>query len=286
MLSIPHAIIQSQVIQALAEDIGSGDVSAMLIPAKKQAVAHLTCREAAILCGQDWFTEVFSQLSTSEHNQVNIDWHINDGQAITSNQCICTISGNARSILTGERSAMNFLQTLSATATITAHYVKQLKNTSIRLLDTRKTIPGLRSAQKYAVSCGGGSNHRHGLYDGILLKENHIMAAGSISLAISAARKHSPHTLKIEVEVENLEELQEALQARADILLLDNMSNTMLTQAVQLNKQSAYPAKLEVSGNITQEKLAALVHIGIDFISTGAITKHINAIDFSLRFEQ
>ncbi len=285
MLSIPHAIIQSQVIQALAEDIGSGDVSAMLIPAKKQAVAHLTCREAAILCGQDWFTEVFSQLSTSEHNQVNIDWHINDGQAITSNQCICTISGNARSILTGERSAMNFLQTLSATATITAHYVKQLKNTSIRLLDTRKTIPGLRSAQKYAVSCGGGSNHRHGLYDGILLKENHIMAAGSISLAISAARKHSPHTLKIEVEVENLEELQEALQARADILLLDNMSNTMLTQAVQLNKQSAYPAKLEVSGNITQEKLAALVHIGIDFISTGAITKHINAIDFSLRFE-
>ncbi|MCN4143925.1 MAG: carboxylating nicotinate-nucleotide diphosphorylase [Thiohalomonas sp.] len=196
-----------------------------------------------------------------------------------------TLKGNARTILTGERTAMNFLQRLSGTATVTADYVKYLKGSNIKLLDTRKTIPGLREAQKYAVRCGGGYNHRHGLFDGILIKENHIMAAGSIANAVQSARDNSPHTLKIEVET--LEKLQEPLTAKADILLLDNMSNDMLQQAVQLNKLNKQDqAKLEVSGNITHKRLNNLTRIGIDYISSGAITKHLSATDFSLRFEQ
>ncbi|WP_198262657.1 carboxylating nicotinate-nucleotide diphosphorylase [sulfur-oxidizing endosymbiont of Gigantopelta aegis] len=282
---LPHSIIQSQVRQALAEDIGSGDLTAALIPENKQSTAHLICRESAILCGTQWFNEVFQQLSTANAS-THIDWHVKDGDSIVAEQCICTLSGNARLLLTGERTAMNFLQTLSGTATVTASYVKQLQNSPIKLLDTRKTIPGLRAAQKYAVTCGGGNNHRHGLFDGILIKENHIMAAGSIGQAIHAARENSPHTLKIEVEIETLEEIEEALQAKADILLLDNMNNTLLQQAVALNHQHAHSAKLEVSGNITHERLNELAQIGIDYISTGAITKHLRAIDFSLRFEK
>ena len=279
MSSIPYTILHSQVSQALAEDIGSGDLTAALIPADKQSTAHLIVRESAILCGQDWFNEVFHQLD----NTIQIDWHFKDGDSLSANQCVCTIKGNAAHILTGERTAMNFLQTFSGTATVTHSYVKQLANSSVKLLDTRKTIPGMREAQKYAVRCGGGYNHRHGLFDGILIKENHIMAAGSITNAVNAARESSPHTLKIEVEIETLDELREALDAGADIMLLDNMSNEQLEQAVNINQQKA---KLEVSGNITDERLQELSKIGIDFISTGAITKHIRAIDFSLRFKK
>ncbi len=278
MPSIPHSIIQSQVSQALAEDIGPGDLTAELIPQDNQATAHLICREPAVLCGCDWFNEVFRQLDDS----ITIQWYANDGDSISNEQRICTISGHARHILTGERSAMNFLQTLSGTATSTQQYVRQLGSTSVKLLDTRKTIPGLREAQKYAVKCGGAYNHRHGLFDGVLIKENHIMAAGSITHAVENARKTIPHTLKIEVEVETLEEVTEALNAGADILLLDNMDNTQLEQAIELNHGRAL---LEVSGNITLERLKELSRLAIDFISTGAITKHIKAVDFSLRFE-
>ena len=203
MYSIPYTIIQSQVTSALAEDIGSGDLTAALIPQVSQSTAQLICRENAVLCGQDWFNEVFRQLD----KKIHIDWHYNDGNSLSNEQCVCTLTGNSRAILTGERSAMNFLQTLSATASITHHYVRHLQQNSntqnrVKLLDTRKTIPGLREAQKYAVRCGGGYNHRHGLFDGILIKENHIMAAGSISNAIQNAHNNSPHTLKIEVEIE------------------------------------------------------------------------------------
>ena len=279
MPSISHSIIKTQVSQALAEDIGSGDLTAELIPQDNQATAHLICREPAVLCGQDWFDEVFSQLD----NTITIQWHANDGDSISNEQRICTISGNARHILTGERSAMNFLQTLSGTATSTQQYVRQLGSTSVKLLDTRKTIPGLREAQKYAVKCGGAYNHRYGLFDGVLIKENHIMAAGSITHAVANTRKTIPHTLKIEVEVETLEEVTEALNAGADILLLDNMDNNMLEQAIELNHSRAL---LEVSGNITMERLNELGQLAIDFISTGAITKHVRAVDFSLRFEK
>lgn len=283
---IPHSIIQAQVSQALTEDIGCGDITAALIPKDKQTTAHLICREELILCGTDWFDEVFRQLNTTSEPLTQIHWHFNDADQLKQDQCVCTLTGNARAILTGERTAMNFLQTLSGTATITARYVSYLKGSNVKLLDTRKTIPGLREAQKYAVRCGGGYNHRHGLFDGILIKENHIMAAGSIAKAVQSARNHSPHTLKIEVEIETLEELQEALDAGADILLLDNMNNEMLEQAVQLNKQNEqHQARLEVSGNITHERLSELAHIGVDYISTGAITKHVTASDFSLRFE-
>lgn len=284
MSSIPYTILQSQVTQALAEDIGPGDITAVLIPENTPSTARLLCRENAILCGQEWFNEVFQQLDQA----IQIDWHCHDGNSIAEDQCVCTLTGNARTILTGERTAMNFLQTLSGTASVTNNYVKLLAQSStgnkiVKLLDTRKTIPGLREAQKYAVRCGGGHNHRHGLFDGILIKENHIMAAGSISDAIRSARDKSPHTLKIEVEIETLTELQEALAAKADILLLDNMSNDMLKQAVALNQQQA---ELEVSGDITHERLKELANLGIDYISTGAITKHLTATDFSLRFEK
>ncbi|MCK5696825.1 MAG: carboxylating nicotinate-nucleotide diphosphorylase [Gammaproteobacteria bacterium] len=279
----PYSIIKHQVSYALAEDIGSGDVTASLIPKENQITAHLICRESAILCGQEWFNEVFQQLTHSQ-DSIQIHWHFNDGDTIETDQCVCTLLGNARSILTGERTAMNFLQTLSGTATTTAQYVKYLANSAIKLLDTRKTLPGLREAQKYAVRCGGGYNHRQGLFDGILIKENHIMAVGSITRAIENARHNSPHTLKIEVEIETLAELEEALTAKADILLLDNMSNEMLIKAVQFNQNSPHQAKLEVSGNITEQRLSDLAHIGIDYISTGAITKHVKATDFSLRF--
>ncbi len=284
MSSIPYTILQSQVTQALAEDIGPGDLTAVLIPENTPSTARLFCRENAILCGQEWFNEVFQQLDQA----IQIDWHCHDGNSIAEDQCVCTLTGNARTILTGERTAMNFLQTLSGTASVTNNYVKLLAQSSTgnkiaKLLDTRKTIPGLREAQKYAVRCGGGHNHRHGLFDGILIKENHIMAAGSISDAIRSARDKSPHTLKIEVEIETLTELQEALAAKADILLLDNMSNDMLKQAVALNQQQA---ELEVSGDITHERLKELANLGIDYISTGAITKHLTATDFSLRFDK
>ncbi len=259
---------------ALHEDVGSGDLTANLIPSDAQAHARVISREAAIICGRPWFDGVFNALDPN----LIIKWHCEEGQQVAADQLLCEISGNARAILTGERSALNFLQTLSATATATATYVKQLQGTKTQLLDTRKTLPGLRLAQKYAVKCGGGTNHRFGLYDAILIKENHIMAAGSIEAAVTEAKKHG---VLVEVETENLIELQQALDAGADIIMLDNFSIKDIEAAVQLTQGRA---KLEVSGNVECQHLPRLAQTGVDFISTGAITKHIQAIDLSMRF--
>jgi len=274
--SIPPALINEQVKTALAEDLGHGDLTAALVPADKVLEARLIVRENAILCGNQWFNEVFRQLNPN----ISIKWQAHDGESLKSEQLVCTIIGNARDILTGERTAMNFLQTLSGTASITHRYASELKHSNTRLLDTRKTIPGMRSAQKYAVRCGTGFNHRHGLFDGVLIKENHIIAAGSIKNAVSKARETIPHGLKVEVEVETLDEVKKALKAGADILLLDNMPIENLHKAVKLNQGRA---KLEVSGNVTIENLRQLGEIGVDYISVGAITKHIRATDYSLR---
>ncbi len=278
---IPKHLISKQVQNALDEDIGHGDITASIIDSGKNITAKLIVREDCILCGIDWFEQSFLLLDKN----IQITWHQNDGDHLVKNQLVCEITGAAQAILTAERTALNFLQTLSATATITQHYVNILNDSHIHLLDTRKTIPGLRSAQKYAVTCGGGYNHRHGLFDGILIKENHIMAAGGIKSAIAQAKQHITHGLKIEIEVETLTEVQQALNAKADILLLDNMSIEMIQQAVQLNLACIeHHALLEVSGNIDAGRLAQLKGIGIDFISVGGLTKNINAIDFSLRF--
>jgi len=274
---ISQALIREQVKNALQEDLGYGDLTAALVPADKHVEGQLIVRENAVLCGQNWFEEVFKQLNS----EISVTWQYSDGDVLLPDQMVCSIAGKARDILTGERTAMNFLQTLSGTATVTRQYNNELKDSNTRLLDTRKTIPGLRSAQKYAVRCGSGFNHRHGLFDGVLIKENHIIAAGSIKQAVTAARNSIPHGLKIEVEVETLEEVQLALDAGADILLLDNMSLEMLHSTVSLNQGRA---KLEVSGNVTLDNLKQLGQIGVDYISVGAITKHLKATDFSLRF--
>ncbi|MBD3776181.1 MAG: carboxylating nicotinate-nucleotide diphosphorylase [Thiotrichales bacterium] len=269
--------LEQTVIIALREDIGDGDLTADLIPADAQATARIISREAAVICGRPWFDEVFQQVD----EDITIEWHVKEGESVVENQLLCVIKGSARSILTAERTALNFLQTLSATATTTAHYVEQLKDSRTRLLDTRKTLPSLRMAQKYAVVCGGGKNHRIGLYDAILIKENHIMAAGGIAQAVGAAKRRHPNTT-VEVETENLDEVQQALQAGADIIMLDNFTLEMMHNAVQ---QVNGRAKLEVSGNVEIEQLPQLAETGVDFISSGAITKHIRAIDLSMRFE-
>jgi len=268
--------IKKQVQQALNEDIATGDVTAELIASDKEAHAQLICREEAILCGRDWFNHAFYLLD----NTVEIHWFFEEGQRLKENDIVCKISGNARHILSSERTALNFLQTLSATASATNRYVKAVAGTNCKILDTRKTIPNLRLAQKYAVSCGGGVNHRIGLYDMVLIKENHIQAAGSITAAVTMARKNQP-PLKIEVEAENLDELQQALDNKVDRVLLDNMDIKTLEKAVALtNKQT----DLEASGNITLDTIRAVAETGVDYISTGAITKNITAVDFSLRF--
>ena len=276
--------IQIQVQQALDEDLGSNtncefksqDVTACLIPDNKKSKAQLICREKAILCGQEWFNAAFSLLDSN----IKIIWYFEDGQEINNNDVICEISGNAQHLLTAERTAINYLQTLSAVATQTNSYVKAIAKTNCKILDTRKTIPGLRLAQKYAVSCGGGVNHRAGLYDMVLIKENHIHAAGSIPAAVDKARKKFK-SLKIEVEVENIDELQQAINCNVDRILLDNMDIDTLKKAVELaNKKT----DLEASGNITLETIHSIAATGVDYISTGAITKNIMAIDFSLRF--
>ena len=269
--------ISQQVSAVLAEDIGNGDITANLIPANAVAVATVISRENATIAGQAWFNEVFSQLDST----IEIEWHVADGDTVEENQLLCTLTGNARQLLTGERSALNFLQTLSATATLTRSYVDLVSHTKCKILDTRKTIPGLRDAQKYAVRCGQGNNHRIGLYDGILIKENHIMAAGSISNAVSQAKKLSS-SIPVEVEVETLEELHEALAAGANIVLLDNMSNDILIDAVAINEGKA---KLEASGNVNKSTVKAIAETGVDFISIGELTKNINAIDLSMRFK-
>ncbi len=268
------------VAAALIEDIGNGDISAALIPADAQSTAQVISREDAVLCGTAWFNEVFRQLDA----HIVVDWQVGDGDTICTNQTLCSLTGNSRSLLSGERSALNLLQTLSATATQTRKFVDAVSGTGAVILDTRKTLPGLRTAQKYAVTCGGGSNHRMGLFDAFLIKENHILAAGSIAAAVASARQQHAE-LKVEVEVENLDEVRQALDAGADQLLLDNMALATLCKAVALNreKNNGY-AKLEASGGVNLERVRAIADTGVDFISVGSITKDIRAVDLSMRF--
>lgn len=269
--------IEETVTTALDEDIKTGDLTAGLIPANIQAVANIYCREKAIICGRPWFDEVFRQID----EELTVDWQCEEGEEVEKDQLICTIKGSARNILSAERTALNFLQTLSGTATTTAEYVKPLADTKTKLLDTRKTLPGLRLAQKYAVACGGGQNHRIGLYDAILLKENHIIAAGGIAEAIGLAKFQHPGKT-VEVETENLSEVEEALEGGADIIMLDNFTLKMMHKAVALVN---HRAKLEVSGNVEIQHLVTLANTQVDFISTGAITKHLHCIDLSMRFK-
>ena len=288
--------IASTVAWALNEDLGQNlakttkaqaselDITAALIPASNKAVATIINRDDCIICGVAWVNEVFKQLDNAlGHNkasQTQVTWFVNDGQMAKANTILCEISGNARALLTGERVALNFLQTLSATATLTSHYVKELAGSTTQLLDTRKTVPGLRSAQKYAVTCGGGNNHRIGLFDAFLIKENHIAACGGIAQAIATAKiNHAEIT--VEVEVESLDELSQAIKAGADIIMLDNFTTEMIEQAVVITNGQA---KLEVSGNMTIETLKEYSRAGVDYISSGALTKHVKAIDLSMRF--
>ena len=268
------ANISDTVRTALQEDLGSGDRTAMLVPASAIARATVITRESAVLCGSAWFNEVYRQLDPA----ITVSWDAQDGDPIAPGKTVCRLQGPARALLSGERTALNFLQLLSGTATVTHEYVSLLSGSSTRLLDTRKTIPGLRSAQKYAVLCGGGHNHRMGLFDAILIKENHILAADSISAAVAQAKTQG---VSIEVEVENLKQLEEAIAAGADTLLLDNFDLAHLRKAVALNRGRA---RLEVSGSVTKDNIRAIAATGVDFISCGALTKHIRAIDFSMRF--
>lgn len=274
---IPAGEIAAQVATALAEDVGPGDLTAALIPEDRHSEATVISRDWAIICGTQWFNEVFSQLDQNIH----IEWCVADGDRVKPNQLLCTLKGPSRTLLTGERTALNFLQTLSGTATQANTYAETIAGTGATILDTRKTIPGLRRAQKYAVTCGGGQNHRIGLYDGVLIKENHIAASGSIFAAVTKARDTAPDGIAVEVEVENLDEVQEALEAGADILLLDNMSPDLLKQAVEINNGRA---KLEASGGITLKNIRNVAETGVNYISVGAITKELHAIDLSMRF--
>ncbi|MCR3965794.1 carboxylating nicotinate-nucleotide diphosphorylase [Aeromonas veronii] len=278
---------------ALLEDLGdalttldqpdaSADITAQLIPADRMASARVITREAGVFCGQPWVDEVFLQLKAQLGGEVKVEWKVQDGEVLSPNQELFRLHGPARLLLTGERNALNFVQTLSGVATLTARYVAELEGTDCRLLDTRKTIPGLRTAQKYAVTCGGGKNHRIGLYDAYLIKENHILACGGIAEAISEARHLNPGK-PVEVEVESLAELEQALAAKADIVMLDNFDVTMMREAVTINQGRA---KLEVSGNVTLDTLAEFAATGVDFISVGALTKHVRALDLSMRFIQ
>ena len=277
----PPPDLVEQVARALAEDVGSGDLTAALVPASRQGRATVITREAAVLCGRPWFDEVFHQVDPA----VQVSWDADEGAAVEPGQRLCRLAGPARSLLTGERTALNFLQTLSGTATATRRYVQLVAGLPCRILDTRKTLPGLRRAQKYAVRCAGGSNHRMGLYDGILVKENHIMAAGSIAAAVSAARAAGA-SVPVEVEVETLDELRQALDAGADMALLDEFSLDDLRAAVAMNRSHPRgPMKLEASGNVTFETLRGIAETGVDFISIGSLTKHVRAVDLSMRFE-
>ena len=269
--------IEETVRRALAEDVGSGDLTANLINPDVQARAQVLTRDDAILCGVKWFDEVFRQLN----KKIDVDWHAKDGDSLHVGQTLCKISGPARFILTGERTALNFLQLLSATASRTRQYVDAVSGTKVVILDTRKTLPGLRKAQKYAVVCGGGQNHRLGLYDGILIKENHIAAAGSIAAALQGARHSASKDIIVEIEVENISQLRETLRAGADHLLLDNFSLEDLKNAV---KETRGRARLEASGGITLANIRAIAECGVDFISIGDITKNLKAIDLTLRF--
>ena len=267
--------IQANVRSALREDIGSGDITAQLIPAERQARAQLITREAAVISGCAWVDEVFRQIDPT----VSLEWLVEDGQQVLANQPLLRLSGPARAILSGERAALNFLQTLSAVATRCRQYADLVSGTGVRLLDTRKTLPGLRLAQKYAVTCGGCDNHRIGLYDAFLIKENHIAACGGIAQAVAQARHIAPGK-PVEVEVENLQELQQALSAGADIIMLDELSDADMREAVRL---CGGRAKLEASGGIHAGNLRSVAETGVDYISLGTLTKDIKAVDLSLR---
>ena len=276
MLPPPTQDIQNQVSAALLEDIGSGDVTAALIPDDGEARARVISRQHGVLCGRPWVDEVFNQLDAD----VSLDWKAADGDRVAPDQLLLELSGQARSLLTAERTALNFLQLLSGTATRCAHYAGLVRGTSVRLLDTRKTVPGLRTAQKYAVRCGGCHNHRTGLYDAFLIKENHIQACGSIAAAVAAARDGAPDK-PVEVEVESLDELAEALAAGADRVMLDNFTAQDMRQAVEL---CAGSAELEASGGIEEASLREVAETGVDYISIGALTKDVKALDLSMRF--
>ena len=272
---IDSKTITENVRSALAEDLGSGDVTARLC-SDRSVMAKVICRETATLCGTDWFDETFRQVDS----KINVDWHSKDGDMLHPNKEVCIVTGHARGILSGERTALNFLQTLSATSTATRKLLHRLQGTETKLLDTRKTIPGLRLAQKYAVHCAGGTNHRIGLHDAYLIKENHITACGSISQAVNKARSQHAN-LTVEVEVETLDQLNEAIACQADIALLDNFTRETVKQAVALGKDKI---KLEVSGGIDMDNIYQYASLGVDFISVGALTKHIRAIDYSMLF--
>ncbi|MGD8785510.1 MAG: carboxylating nicotinate-nucleotide diphosphorylase [Thioalkalispiraceae bacterium] len=275
-MHIDDKAIETSVRLAIAEDVGSGDVTAHLIDVDHKSNAKVITREAGVICGQAWFDETFKQLEPN----IEINWNIGDGACVVPKQTLCTVSGNTRAMLTAERTALNFLQTLSGTATITKSYVDALAGTGVQILDTRKTLPGLRLAQKYAVHCGGGMNHRIGLFDMILIKENHIVGCGSIQSAMEKAQAVNKN-IEIEIEVRDLDELQQALDAGARRILLDNFSIEDLKQAVRQNQQQA---KLEVSGNVTLENIRNYALTGIDYISSGSITKHVRALDLSMQF--
>ncbi|MDP2522118.1 carboxylating nicotinate-nucleotide diphosphorylase [Neptunomonas phycophila] len=277
MLSIDtlRPTIEQNVKAALQEDIGDGDITARLIPESEQATARVISREHATISGTAWVDEVFRQVDAG----MDISWNVKDGDQVTPNQALFTVTGSARSILTAERAALNFLQTLSGTATVSQQYADKVATTKVKLLDTRKTIPGLRLAQKYAVTCGSCYNHRIGLYDAFLIKENHIMACGGIKAAIETAQKTAPGK-PVEIEVETLEQLHEALAADADIIMLDNFTLEQMREAVAITNGKA---KLEASGNITDETLVPIAETGVDYISIGALTKHCRAVDLSLR---
>jgi nicotinate-nucleotide pyrophosphorylase (carboxylating) len=278
---LPSEITRA-VADTLREDLGgtldvTTDITASLIPEDSQNVATIITREHGVFCGQMWADEVFKQLG----GEVSIEWHVQDGDKVEPNQVLCTLTGPARTLLTGERNAMNFIQTLSGCATVTAEYAAKIAHTECRLLDTRKTIPGLRSALKYAVACGGGFNHRIGVFDAYLIKENHIIACGGITKAIETAKQLNPGK-PIEVETESLEELQQAIDAGADIIMLDNFTTDMMRKAVEIN---AGRAALENSGNVTLDTIAEFAETGVDYISVGALTKHLKAMDLSMRFK-
>ncbi|MEX2481540.1 MAG: carboxylating nicotinate-nucleotide diphosphorylase [Gammaproteobacteria bacterium] len=276
-LQLPADLAHS-VRTALAEDVGSGDLTATLIPASRLVSADVVCREAAVIAGAPWFDAVYAELDPS----VEVSWQYDDGAAVAPDVVVCTLRGPARAIVTGERTALNFLQTLSGTATVTRRYVDAVAGSPTRILDTRKTLPGLRAAQKYAVRAGGGCNHRMGLFDAVLIKENHIAAAGSIAAAVSAIRERH-RGVRIEVEVESLAELEQALSAEADMIMLDEFDLPTLRRATAL---VAGRATVEISGNVSLERLGELATVGADFISIGSLTKHVRAIDFSMRIQK
>jgi nicotinate-nucleotide pyrophosphorylase (carboxylating) len=271
-----YQLIINQAANALDEDVGSGDISGSLIDAEARLETELLLREDAVLCGCQWFDEVFRQCD----ERIEIHWLAGDGDNVRANSIVCEVSGPARGLLMAERSALNFLQTLSGTATLTRTYTDQIKNTACRILDTRKTIPQLRIAQKYAVLCGGGSNHRIGLFDAYLIKENHLAAGGGIAQTVARAREMHPGKL-LEVEVENLAQLQQAIDVGVDRALLDNFSVEDMANAVELNQKRI---ELEASGNVELEQLVEIAATGVNFISIGALTKHLRAVDFSLRY--